>query len=1189
MTTAETKLDQLLMEMKTIQTNQLKLTTSVDALTSRTDSADKIATDLSDEIKLLTSRIATLEASTASASKAPPREEEERARGHREEYSHQGADPRISLDPTLVKGEQQLSRSLKFIPEFTTSNVPKHMDMGRSHDYKDFKLPKLDFPKFSGDHPRVWRDKCEKYFTMYRVPVHNWVPFATINFRGNAELWLQSYEAQHTIDSWPDLCVAVEHKFGQDLYQSDMKELLAIKQTGSVLDYAEKFEKMRHKVLVYNKDMGEVFFVQNFLDGLNFSISDVIALHKLRTVDSALSLALMQEQVLDSSQRRYSGRSRDYSRNAAKLTHTEAPANSGILGATPATTGVSQDKSLQKPKWNDRVSNLRSLRKARGECMRCGEKYGPNHKCPTSIPLHVLDELFDVLQIEEEFDASPQDSGSASGTDDKVLTISFHATAGTVGQKTIRLNGLIDKQEVLMLIDSGSGGNFISQSMVDALKLPTQQIEPVQVTVANGAKFSCSAKVVNLSWWTQGHTFTADFRVIPLGCYDMILGMEWLEDHSPMWVHWKRKRLRFSYQGARITLRGVKENTKACGAISSKKLKGLLHKKGVAQLIQLCPLVDSASSPAIPVELQKLVDQHKDLFDEPKELLPHRAADHHIPLLPGTKPVNIKPYRYAPSQKDEIEHQIKEMLRNGVIRPSSSPFASPVLLVKKKDGSWRFCVDYRHLNASTVKNKFPLPIVDELLDELSGARWFTKLDLRAGYHQIRLVEADEHKTAFRTHAGHWEFRVMPFGLTNAPATFQALMNSIFALLLRKCVLVFMDDILIYSQSIEDHQQHLQQVFDILRANKLFLKQSKCSFGQNRLEYLGHIIGENGVATDPSKLETVRNWPVPQCSKDLRGFLGLSGYYRKFIQHYGLKSKILTDLLKKNVPFIWTSQHQTAFEELKQALISAPVLALPDFNKQFTVETDASAKGIGAVLTQQGHPIAYLSKALGPRAQALSTYDKECMAVILAVDKWKQYLQHREFIISTDHRSLTHLTEQRLQQGMQHKAFVKLLGLQYRVVYKKGPDNKAADALSRKPSTVVCAAVSMSKPRWLEIVTEGYEKDPTTKQLLSELSLTGSNDKGFSLSDGLIRFKGRIWLGTHKEAHDAVLLALHSSGLGGHSGIAATYHKIKEMFAWPGLKKDVQAYVNNCQVCQQAKTEHVKYPGTLQPLPVPNES
>lgn len=325
------------------------------------------------------------------------------------------------------------------------------------------------------------------------------------------------------------------------------------------------------------------------------------------------------------------------------------------------------------------------------------------------------------------------------------------------------------------------------------------------------------------------------------------------------------------------------------------------------------------------------------MFDEPTGLPPSRVFDHSIPLLPGAQLVNLRPYRYNPAQKDEIERQVVDMLRQGVIQSSSSPFSSPVLLVQKKDGTWRFCIDYRYLNAITVKNRYPLPIIDELLDELAGACWFTSLDLRAGYHQIgyhqiRMKPEDEHKTAFKTHQGHYEFRVMSYGLTGAPATFQGLMNTIFAPFLRKGVLVFIDDILVYSRNLEDHVKLLRAVLETLTKHQLKVKRSKCAFAQSSLTYLGHVISAHGVTTDTKNIQSVRNWPVPQNVKEVRGFLGLAGYYRKFVKHFGIMSLPLTDLLKKHVVFHWTSETQAAFEALKTALTTAPVLALPYFSK-----------------------------------------------------------------------------------------------------------------------------------------------------------------------------------------------------------------------------------------------------------------
>lgn len=276
-------------------------------------------------------------------------------------------------------------------------------------------------------------------------------------------------------------------------------------------------------------------------------------------------------------------------------------------------------------------------------------------------------------------------------------------------------------------------------------------------------------------------------------------------------------------------------------------------------------------------EMKQLLDEFQDIFDEPKSLPPFRKNHNHkIVLKEGSDPVNQKPYRYAVQQKNEIDKMIQELLQAGTVQPNSSPYASPVVLVKKKDNTWRLCVDYRKLNEMTVKDRFPIPLIEDLMDELGGSCVYSKIDLRAGYHQVRMEESDIHKTAFRTHSGHYKYLVMPFGLTNAPATFQGLMNQVFAKCLRKFVLIFFDDILIYSSSMEEHIYHLQEVFKLMRLNKLFAKRSKCAFATDRVEYLGNFIQANGVSTDPAKIKAVKEWPIPKNLKALRDFLGWQG-------------------------------------------------------------------------------------------------------------------------------------------------------------------------------------------------------------------------------------------------------------------------------------------------------------------------
>jgi hypothetical protein len=369
------------------------------------------------------------------------------------------------------------------------------------------------------------------------------------------------------------------------------------------------------------------------------------------------------------------------------------------------------------------------------------------------------------------------------------------------------------------------------------------------------------------------------------------------------------------------------------------------------------------------------------------------------------------------------------------------------------------------------------------MDELAKAKWFSTLDLNSGYHQIRLKAGEEFKTAFLTHLRHFEFKVMAFGLCGAPGTLQGAMNSTLSPLLRRCVLVFFDDILIYSASFEEHVQHIRMVLQLLAKDKWSVKISKCKFAQQQIAYLGHIISSQGIATDPAKVEAVISWPQPSSVKELRSFLGLAGYYRKFVRHFAVITKPLTNLLKKGVMFVWTQEHTQAFALLKEALVNSPVLAMPDFTIPFCIETDASNLGVGAVLLQKGHPLAYISKPLGPKTKGLSTYEKEYLAILIAIDQWRQYVQHAEFFIYTDKKSLVHLNEQRLNTPWQQKVFVKLLGLQYRLVYKKGAKNSVADALSRRVhSDSHILAVSSATPAWIEEIANSYEHDEKASDL-----------------------------------------------------------------------------------------------------------
>jgi hypothetical protein len=545
----------------------------------------------------------------------------------------------------------------------------------------------------------------------------------------------------------------------------------------------------------------------------------------------------------------------------------------GVLGPPPSQR---HNQGSNNPPANfRRITNQEAReRREKGLCYYCDEKFVPGHRC--ARPQLFMIEDSPQTNIEDVEINQPDQEPS-----EFLPEISFHAITGTEHPQTLRVLGKLKSKNVTVLIDGGSTHNFIDQALVSRFGLPVTQGKQLQVMVANREKIECAGQCQALTLIIQGHPVTTDYYILPVAACQLVLGVQWLATLGPVKTDYKQLTMNFNIAGISHTFQGLGRND--IEALTDKELNGL---QGLGLFFQIIPSNSNSEPQSYPPEISQLLAQFSQVFENPTSLPPQRSHDHHIPLLPTSGPVTVRPYRYPYYQKTEIEKMVKELLQSGLIRPSHSPFSSPVLLVKKADGAWRFCVDYRALNDITVKDKYPIPIIDELLDELHGAKFYSKLDLRSGYHQIRVHDADIHKTAFRTHEGHYEFIVMPFGLTNAPATFQSLMNDLFRPYLRHFILVFFDDILVYSRSWTDHLTHLQTVLQILSVNSLFAKMSKCQFGVLRVSYLGHIISEQGVAVDPAKIQAVIDWPPPTTAKGVRGFLGLAGYYRKFIRHFG---------------------------------------------------------------------------------------------------------------------------------------------------------------------------------------------------------------------------------------------------------------------------------------------------------------
>ena len=768
----------------------------------------------------------------------------------------------------------------------------------------------------------------------------------------------------------------------------------------------------------------------------------------------------------------------------------------------------------------------------------------------------------------------------------------------------------------------------------------------------------------------KGHSERVSFAVCSLGRKSIIIGYTWLRDHNPEvdWVKGTVELTRcppvceFSLPPAtpstpklrKVTVTSVEEEEEddddtenaedVCSAeFGTSDDQDIPDKDDRVFVCLLRPdgidinatgsvsthLAEEARAKEVPKMFEESVPKQfhdfRDVFSkESFDKLPERRPwDHAIELIPGADArAPPKVYPLSLSEQSELDAFLKENLESGRIRPSKSPIASPVFFVKKKDGKLRFVQDYRKLNAVTIKNRYPLPLISDVIVKLRNGRYFTKLDVRWGYNNIRVKEGDEWKAAFRTNRGLFEPLVMFFGLTNSPATFQTMMNDLFRELIDEgLVIVYMDDILIFTEDLKSHDAAVRRVLAILRSNQLYLRSDKCEFRQPEIEYLGLIIGFGQIRMDPVKVAGVAQWPVPRNVTEVQSFLGFCNFYRRFIDHFSEMATPLNSLTRKSTPWIWGEQEAQAFADLKDAITSEPVLIFPDDSRQFRVKADCSGRASGAELSQIGsdnvwRPVAFMSKSLSETERNYEIHDKEMLAIIRALKEWRHYLEGaaKQFIVLTDHKNLEYFRTAQKLNRRQARWSIFLQQFDFDLQHRPGKQMGIPDALSRRSDHGDGAEdnenMVLLKPEYFRIRANerghlyiaGEEKEilrriRNASDLDEQVAKAAANLKRskvdtvrgdeWALESNLILHRGKVYVPKDKDLRRDIVQLHHDLPHAGHSGRWKTLEQVARNYWWPGMSRYIGQYTKTCDHCNRTKVYPAKPPGRLLPNAIPS--